>query len=184
MIRKEASCVSSLIAKSALFGQAPFRAGGLVLAEENLDRMVSVAGQGKALDKALEKLGLSMPAPNSCVSGAGGVIVWSGRDQAFLLGEAGDLGKVAAVTDQSDGWAHLSLEGDFGTVLARLMPVDLRGFGPGQALRAPLGHMQAALFCTVAGRVDLLVFRSMARTAWDEIAHAMQQVAARKVVFN
>jgi heterotetrameric sarcosine oxidase gamma subunit len=176
--------VSSLISKSPLFGLAPFKAGGVVLAEVVVDRMISVAGQGKALDKALEKMGLAMPGLNACMTGAGGVLVWTGRDQAFLLGEAADLGKVAAVTDQSDGWAHLSLEGDFAAALARLMPVDLRGFGPGQALRAPLGHMQAVIFCTMPGRVDLLVFRSMAQTAWDEISHAMQHLAARKAVFN
>ncbi|GHC48228.1 sarcosine oxidase subunit gamma [Neogemmobacter tilapiae] len=172
----------NLIAKSALFGQAPLTLGGVTLAEAPLGEMFSVAGQGKALDKALGKLGLVMPAPNSCAVGTGGVIVWTGRDQAFLLGDGSTLAEVAAVTDQSDGWAHLTLEGDFVAVLARLVPVDLRGFGVGQALRVGLGHMQAVIFCTAAARADLLVFRSMARTAWDEIAHAMQHLAARRVV--
>jgi heterotetrameric sarcosine oxidase gamma subunit len=176
--------VPSLIAKSPLFGQAPLVAGGVTLSELPLGGMVSVAGQGKALEKALEKRWLSMPGPNRCVTGSGGLMVWTGRDQAFLLGEAGDLAKVAAVTDQSDGWARLVLEGDFAPVLARLVPVDLRGFGPGQAIRAPLGHMQAVIYADRPGQVAVLVFRSMARTAWDELAHAMGHLAARRAVFG
>ncbi len=172
----------SLIAKSPLAGQAPVSHGGVTLSEEPPGRISSVTafrGQEKALAKALKAAGLAMPAPNACGTSGDRVIVWTGRDQAFLLGDLPE-GLPAAVTDQSDGWARLRLEGPGAAdVLARLVPVDLRGMKPGQALRAPLNHMQAVLFCTEAGRIDLLVFRSMARTAWDEIAEAMQAVAAR-----
>jgi heterotetrameric sarcosine oxidase gamma subunit len=71
--------------------------------------------------------------------------VWTGPDQAFLIGApAPDLTGLAAVTDQSGGWAALQLQGPGAeAVLMRLFPLDLRAraFAPGHAARAPLGHM-------------------------------------------
>ena len=63
----------------------------------------------------------------------------------------------------------------------RLVPLDLRRFGAGQAVRAPLGHMQMVLMGQGDG-FTLLVFRSMARTAWHEIETAMKMLAARKAL--
>jgi sarcosine oxidase subunit gamma len=89
---------------------------------------------------------------------------------------------LAALTDQTDGWAGLSLTGPKGPdVLARLMPVDLRSaaFPVGHAVRAPLNHMNAILMRRGAYDFVLLVFRSMAQTAWHELEGAMQTLAAR-----
>jgi sarcosine oxidase subunit gamma len=62
--------------------------------------------------------------------------------------------------------------------LMRLVPLDLRAFKPGQSARAPLGHMQMVLMREKQGFL-LLVFRSMARTAWHEVETAMKSLAAR-----
>ena len=175
-----------LIAKSPLAGRAALTLAGVTLAEADLVQITSVApfkGQDKALAKALKALGLSFPAPNQ-VSSKGDVrLVWTGRDQAFLLGAAPQgLEGLAALTDQSDGWAALSLDGPgAGDVLARLYPMDLRvaAFPVGRVARAPLNHMSSILMRSGPQSFEILVFRSMARTAWHEAEAAMRALAAR-----
>lgn len=131
----------------------------------------------------LEPLGLSFPDPGR-VSAAGDLrLVWCGRDQAMLIGAAppDGLAAQAAVTDQSDGWVCLALTGAGAVaVLSRLVPLDLRAaaFPPGHAARSALSHLPLILWREDDG-FRLMTFRSMARTARDEIAHAMAHLAAR-----
>ena len=175
-----------LIAKTPLDGRAPVVLAGTRLAEADLGPITAIAlypGQDKAAAKALKPLGLTFPAPNRISEKAGARLVWTGRDQAFLIGApAPALTGIAAVTDQSDGWAALTLWGPATeAALMRLVPLDLRAtaFGPGACARAPLGHMQAILMRTGPEEIALLVFRSMARTAWHEVEVALRTLAAR-----
>jgi sarcosine oxidase subunit gamma len=176
--------VPDLIAKTPLAGHAPLTLGQATLSELVLPRLTSVApfrGQEKALAKALKTMGLAFPAPNAVSAAQGVRLVWTGRDQAFLMGaDPAPLAAHAAITDQSDGWAGLALHGAAAVeVLARLYPLDLRAMPVGSAARAPLNHMSSLLMRTEAGRFEILVFRSMARTAWHELEAAMSAVAAR-----
>lgn len=162
-----------LFAKSALQGVAPITRAGVTLSEAALGPITSVAcfpGQRAAV---AARLG-GFPDPNRRL----GNLLWTGPDQAFLLGPAPDLAGLAATTDQTGGWAGLRLTGDVAALLARLFPIDPRGLTDGSSLRTPLGHMQSILTRDGAG-VLILVFRSMARTAWDEIAHALAGLEAR-----
>ena len=138
--------------------------------------------QIKAVDKALKPLGLSFPGPGITFTAKSARIVWTGPDQAFLIGiQAPDFGAAAAVTDQSGGWSALHLSGPMlPQVMARLCPLDFRptDFKPGQAARAQLGNMNAIFWADEAGLM-ILTFRSMAKTAWDEAAHALTSLAAR-----
>lgn len=168
----------NLIAKTALGGIAPVTHAATVLAEADLGQISAIAcyrGQGAMVAKVLG----GFPAPNTHGDG----LVWTGPDQAFLIGRpAPDLTGLAAVTDQSGGWAALRLTGPMAAeALMRLVPLDLRRFGPGQAARAPLGHMQMVLMGQADGFV-ILVFRSMARTAWHEIEAALKMLAARRAL--
>ena len=123
------------------------------------------------------------PAPGQVLAAGGGRMVWAGRDTAFLLGApAPDLGDLAAVTDQSDGWAWVSLSGrDAVAVLARLTALDLRpaGFPPGSSARATINHLQVLLIRTAPDGFQIAGFRSMARTLVHELDSAMKAVAAR-----
>lgn len=176
-----------LIAKSPLAGRATVTRGLLRLSEAPMETVTSIAlypGQGKAIAKALKPLRLSFPAPNKVSLADDMRLAWTGRDQAFLIGAPapGIPPEVAAVTDQSDGWAGLVLEGPGAhDALMRWVPIDLRPerFAIGASIRAPLYHMQAVIMRLVANRLDLLVFRSMARTAWHEIEQAMVTIEAR-----
>ena len=173
-----------LIAKSALEGQG-LTLGTVTLTEVDTGPIFSIAvfpGGAKAVAKGLKTLGLAMPEPNAFAEKKGARIVWTGREQAFLMGVAPPALEGAAVTDQSDGWAALALSGAGAVdVLARLVPVDLRlaAFPVGRALRTQLNHMNVVILRTGDHVFEILVFRSMARTAWHELDATMHMVAAR-----
>lgn len=173
-----------LIAKSALDGKR-LTLGTVTMAEVSVGPITGIAlfpdGEA-ALAAGLKPLGLSMPAPNKMVEKEGVRLVWTGKDQAFLIGLLPPALEGAAVTDQSDGWAVLSLAGAGAVeVLARLLPVDLRlaAFPVGQVLRTQVNHMNAVILRLGEAAFQIMVFRSMARTAWHELEDAMHMVSAR-----
>ena len=174
-----------LIAKTPCAGlHLPVTCGGATLSEWLPGRMTCIApydGASAKADKALKPLGFSCPSPNG-MHGDAPRIVWTGRGQAFLIGAEPPKGldAAAALVDQSDGWAGLRLAGPGAAdVLARLVPLDLRGMAVGTAARSLLGHMALVLMRPDAQAFEMLVFRSMARTAVHEIDTAMRQLAAR-----
>lgn len=176
-----------LIAKAPLEGQAPLALADVTLTPLAMQEIWSIAlfpGQTKAAEKVLKPLGLAFPAPGGWTEGKGGArLVWTGRAQAFLFGATAPeaLAGVAAVTDQSDAWAGFGLTGAGAeAVLARLVPVDLRlaAFPAGSAIRAPLNHMSSVILRTDEG-FEIYCFRSMARTAWHELAEVLHRLAAR-----
>ena len=176
-----------LIAKSPLSGVWPVAHGDLRLSEHLVGPVTSVAilpGHEKAVARALRLLGLTFPAPNTFVSVGEATLVWMARNQAFLIGLAQPDVAGAALTDQSDGWAALRLEGVAASdALMRLYPIDLRlqSFAVGDAARAPLNHMQSVVMRTAPYAFDILVFRSMARSAWHEVEAVMKILAARAI---
>ena len=175
--------------KTALQGQLPVTHASTTLAEVDLGQISAIAafpGQDKAIAKALKSIGLHMPKVGECHQSGAALIAWTGRDQAFLIGAAcPDMGAAAAVTDQSGGWAALTLTGPAAAdALMRYVPMDLRlqAFKTGSVLRTPLYHMSMILLRTGDAAFTILVFRSMARTAWHEIEVAMKSLAARALV--
>jgi heterotetrameric sarcosine oxidase gamma subunit len=176
--------VPELIAKSALEGRS-LSVAGVTLAEIDVGPVFSVAvfpGGAKAVAKGLKTLGLAMPEPGSFAEKKGARIVWTGREQAFLIGVEAPALEGAAVTDQTDGWTVLALSGTGAVdVLARLVPMDLRlaAFPVGQVVRTQLNHMNVVILRVGDYAFEILGFRSMARTAWHELETTMQMVAAR-----
>lgn len=176
-----------LIAKSALDGRS-LTIGGVTLAEVEAGPITSVAlypGGAKLAAKGLKTLGLGFPAPNTFAEKKGARIVWTGRDQAFLIGVAPPALEGAALTDQSDGWTVLAISGPGAVdVLARLVPIDLRlaAFPVGRVARTQVNHMNAVILRTGDYALELMVFRSMARTAWHELEATISMVAARAAV--
>ena len=173
-----------LIAKSALEGRS-LTVGTVTLAEVDVGPVTSIAvfpGGAKAVAKGLKPLGLAMPEPNSFAEKKGARIVWTGREQAFIMGVDCPALEGAAMTDQSDGSTMLSVAGaGVADVLARWVPIDLRlaAFPVGRAVRTQLNHMNVVILRTGDHAFEIMVFRSMARTAWHEIETAMHMVQAR-----
>ena len=66
-------------------------------------------------------------------------------------------------------------------LIGSILPLDLRlaTFPVGRTVRAPPNHMQAILTRTAPDAFEMMVFRSMARTAWHELAEALEVLAAR-----
>ncbi|MBF9058950.1 sarcosine oxidase subunit gamma [Rhodobacterales bacterium HKCCSP123] len=181
--------MAELIAKSPARGLTPVEAGGVTLTEAPMGPIWAVMpyrGKGAALSAALEAAhGLGFPAPGLLAETGDARIAWSGLDQAFLMGVMPDraLAAHAALTDQSDAWTHLVLEGAaVRDVLARWMPVELSPSAcpPGSARRSLVGHMTALVLHPGGDRFEILVFRSMAATAIHELTRSMRAVAARR----
>lgn len=180
--------MADLFARTPAEGLLPVTIGGVTLSEAEPARITSVApfrGREAAVSKALqEAAGAAFPAPNRATGKAGARIVWTGPGQALVLGPA-VAPEGAAITDQSDAWAHLVLEGQGARdVLARLAPVDLREgvFRRGHAARTLLFHMTATLIRTGTDRWEILVFRSMAKTAVHDLTGAMRGLAGRQAL--
>jgi sarcosine oxidase subunit gamma len=172
------------VALSPCAGLLPVTHGAVTLSEVLPEAITSVApfaGQEAAVSAALEAaLGAGFPQPNRW-TGAETRIVWTGPEQAMVLGpRVAPAG--AAVTDQSDAWAVMRLEGQgVEAVLARLVPVDVRRaqMPPGHAARTMLHHMTCTLLRTGEDAFEIMVFRSMAATAVHALETAMRSVAAQ-----
>ena len=179
--------MAKLIAKPAAGERLPVSIGPLTLSELTQERITAIApypGKTDEVSTALEKLGLAFPAPGASRQTAKARILWAGRDLAFLIGAAppAGLGPLAALTDQSDGWAGLALSGPgVEAVLARLVPLDLSlaAFPEGATARTALGHVPILLHCTGVESVALYLFRSMVATAVHELETVMRALLAR-----
>lgn len=175
--------VPRLVAKSPVQGLLPLTKGALTLSQVVPEAITCVAplrGQTARVSEALTaQIGAPWPAPGTATGGPEARVIWSGLGQALVLGPRVEI-PGAAVADLSDGWAVLGLEGALvADVLARLTPLDLRPnrFEPGQVARSLLGHMTCLFVKTGAARIEMLVFRSMARTAVQDLSVAMGSVA-------
>nr|WP_255670582.1 sarcosine oxidase subunit gamma [Cognatishimia sp. F0-27] len=165
----------------------PVSHGPWTLTEETPDPIWTLApypGQADVLSTALLRAGLDWPSPGMAVSTDDGRVLWSGRDQAFLLGREPepDWAAHTALTDVSDAWCVLRLHGvGAEEVLARLVPVDLRmkAFPNNAVARTLCGHM-TVLVTRYGPAFEIYAFRSMAGTLVHELETAMAALAARR----
>ena len=168
----------------------PIMIGKFSLSELKLGPMTSIApykGQADTVSKLLtERYELGFPAPNRRLAKGKTQVLWFGMDQALLIGAQPDpaLAEHAAMTDQSDAWCAVKLEGEGAEdVLARLVSVDLRPskFKRGHTARCDLMHMMASVTKTGSKTWQIMVFRSMAKTLVHDLQTAMISVKARVI---
>ena len=180
--------MAELKARTPCEGLLPLSIGTVEATEVAPGRITSIMprqGAEAALSLALKAShGMAFPAPNRATGKAAARAVWTGRNQAMLIGPEPDaaLAAHAALTDQSDGWAVVRLQGAGAVdVLARLVPIDLRPaqFKRGHTARTMLGHMPASITRVGDTAFQVMVFRSMAVTLVHELKTAMEGVAAR-----
>ena len=188
--QKEEKRVVDLVSKSTCDGLLPITVGSVALSEVVPEAVTSVTafkGQGKTVSAAIEaEHGLKMPAPNRSTGNAKLRAIWTGPNQALLIGGpiTGDLSVSASMTDQTDAWCIVRLEGDQSVeVLARLTPIDLRSskFKRGHTAKTDLMHMMASITKTGANAFEIMVFRSMAKTLVHDLTTAMESLAARDI---
>lgn len=177
-----------LIAKTPCAGLLPLTIGTVTAREETPQAMTTLApfnGQDSAMAEALKKAhGLTLPGPNRATGKDGERAIWFGQRMVLLMGPlpAAELAAHCAVTDQSDAWAVLRLEGPGAVdVLARLTPLDLRDgvFKRGHTARTDLRHMMASITRIGADTWIIMVFRGFAETLVHDLKTAMETVAAR-----
>ena len=177
--------MGELQATSPCAGLLPLEIGGHVVAERDAGVITSVTPFVGASKAALERaLGCAFPAPLTSSGDDTLCCVWVGQGEALVMGASLDpgLGAMAALVDQSDMWAVVTLSGpQCDAVLARLVPVDLRlrAFGVGATARTQLGHMNASITRLGGDTFMIAVFRSMAATLVHDLVTALEAVAAR-----
>lgn len=179
--------VVELKERSACAGLVPLRLGSVTVDEVAPERMTSLSAYGDtaALSAALEQAhGVKLPAAGRSTGKGGLRCLWFGRGEVMLIGAEPDaaLAEHAALVDQSDAWAVVSISGaGVEDVLARLVPLDLRAgsFKRGHTARSQLGHMNASITRTGPDGFQVMVFRSMAGTLLHDLKQAMAAVASR-----
>jgi len=181
--------VPELTAQTPFGGLLPVAAADAVLSEMPASRITAVApfsGRQPATAAALRRLGLDWPAPGRTVGTGEAACLWAGRGIAFLIrAEPAGLDGIAALADQSDAWARMRLAGRTAeAVLARLVPLDLRmaAFPAGSVARTGLNRMTAIVCREDAGTFEIMVPRSMAATAVEDLHRAMSALAARQAI--
>lgn len=180
--------MTELIAKSPCEGLLPKTIGNVTITEDLPSTMTSLApfeGREKDLSAALKAAhGMGLPAPGRTTGKADARSVWFSQGQVLLMGPEPDatLADFAALTDQSDAWAVVRIEGPgVMDVLARLVPLDLRAghFKRGHTARTSCAHMMASLTKVGENSFQIMVFRSMAETLVHDLKTAMEGAAAR-----
>ncbi|OWU84425.1 hypothetical protein ATO6_12005 [Oceanicola sp. 22II-s10i] len=183
--------MAELVATSPAKGLLPVTIGGLTLSEPAHAMMTGISphtgevAQASALLK--QATGCDLPAPNRLTRSGDAMALWTGRNRWMLIGAPAPegLAETAALTDQSDAWVAVTIEGPGAAlVLARLCPLDLRdtAFPEGTATRSEIFHMQAIIARTGPASFLVLTFRSMAGTLVHDLTTAARAVAARAEV--
>ena len=177
-----------LKAKSPFTDLMPMTIGAVTAQEVDLGTLTSImpfAGQEAAVAGVLDAAhGLALPDAGRATGKAGTRAIWFGRGAVLLAGPKPDAGlaKHAAISDQSDGWACVTLRGDsVEDVLARLVPVDLRAatFKQNHTARTMIQHMHGSVTRLGPDSFLIMVFRSMAGTLVHDLSEAMHTIAAR-----
>ena len=177
--------MDKLQAVSPCAGLLPITIGAVSVAVMDVGPITSVTPFAGVSGSDLERaLGMPFPAPLQSTTDGDARLVWVGRGEALLMGVVPEasLGTHAAVVDQSDAWAVVTLTGAGGAdVLARLVPVDMRlaVFGAGATVRTQVGHMNASITRLDGDTYLIAVFRSMEGTLVHDLARALEAVAAR-----
>ncbi|MEO0989664.1 MAG: sarcosine oxidase subunit gamma family protein [Pseudomonadota bacterium] len=178
--------MANLIARSPAPDMLPLEARGTHLSElwpDAIHWIAPLKGAAAELDNRLKTAGLGLPGPGRSLGDEARRIVWSGREQATLLGQLpAGLDDLAAITDVTDGWAVMALSGPLAhATLARLTPLDLRPtkFAVGATARTDLRHMMAQITRTGPEVFEIMVMRSFTGTAVHDLTTALTSVAAQ-----
>ncbi len=177
--------MADLTATSPFAGaRLPQRFAGCTLEALPPAQITAVAPYPGQLAALRQTLG-AFPGPGAVIAAAGGRLVWAGHALALAFDADMPQGSAehAALSDQSDGWAGVSLRGTAAPmVLARLLPLDLRRLPPGSSARSLLGHLPALILRPEALAFELWIWRSMVGSAMHDLTGAMQAVGARQAL--
>ncbi len=156
---------------------------------------ISISGDPEKFNAAAKKT-LSCELPETGRFAIGGTatkpcrIAAAGPGQWLLIGYSGKfpaaMKKLAAITDQSDGWVGWSMTGDkVRTVLEKLIGLDLHPseFTGGRAARTSLEGMSAILLCEDAEANQYAIYsqRSYGRNFAERIRPAAYSACGEQI---
>lgn len=178
-----------LIAMKTVKESFPIKIGTVVVEEVQTSFFtIGVRNQIKGdLEKTIKSLtGLDWPNVCEIKSKDSISVMWFDHTHVAIMGvlPPPKLKKIAAVTDVSDAWYMVDVDGiGVRNVLSRITPIDMREehFQIGMTQRGDLMHMQGSISCLAEHRFRIMVFRSMAQTFVRELNIAMVSVAVRAV---
>ncbi len=164
-------CELRLVQPAAIATLAPFRGQGMAVAD---------------VLKSLWKTGL--PKTGKTRTSKAATLFWSAPGQWLVTGDfdpatlAQTLDGIAAVTDQSDAWAVLHLNGaDATNILHRLTSLDINALATGDIARTEVARLAGILRPLETG-FEIWLPRSAARWGVEKITDAMQRVAAQRAL--
>lgn len=164
---------------------------GPVAIRESTDwALASVAprrGREADLRARAEAAGLPLPPPGRAAWAEPWGAFWTGPDMWFAEAPAAThddmvgalaplLGDAASLTEQTDAWVRLELEGPLAPLLERLCNLDLARFPPGSATRTAMEHVGVQAIRRAEDRLTLLGPRSMAGSLHHAILAAARSV--------
>jgi sarcosine oxidase subunit gamma len=166
--------------------------GYVTVAELPPQGMISVRGdlseEGEGVAQALaDATGAALPGVRGITHSGDRALAWMSPDEAMVFcpyDDAEELaqalrealaGAHALVANVSDARATFELTGaQVREVIAKLAPVDMERFAPGEIRRTRLAQIPAAFWMPEEGRLRLICFRSVARYAFDLLAKASE----------
>jgi len=167
--------------------------GKTVLAEAGTLALVSLAcpAQGDdALAKTLKTMKLARPAPGTSIVEGDSRLIWTAPDQMLLAFVhatpdaaatiAAKTGDTAYLTDQTDNWCALTLDGPLArAALERICPLDLYEavFALDAAARTVMGHMGVIIVRTGDDAFLLLSASSSAGSFLHAVETSVQNVS-------
>ncbi len=174
MILTGGGCVVRLVVTDPFAGRLPIEgADGLVEAVDPGPMTLVIAKRGSTPKVA----GLAFPEPGTVKSSGNKRLVWMGPGQALLCGVPAPAAKSLVCVDHSDAWAIARISGIRSvTILARLVPVDLRveRLPVGATARTLVGHMTGSVSRVAENMLEVMVMRSMAGTLVQDLVRAMR----------
>jgi len=179
--------VIKLLEKSAADGLLPIKVSNNSIVEVDDLILTSISPLKNKADKLADLLkkshGLSLPNKGRSTGREGVRALWFGQ-HTLLVGPRpdGKLSKFGVVTDQSDAWVALRMNGDLiDNALMGLCPIDLRmkAFKRGYVVRTSLQHVNVTLHRIGPTTIDLYGFRSMAQTICHELKSSLTTINAR-----
>ena len=178
-----------LVAKYPANASLPIAVEGVTLSLSTPAFITSIApykGQSPTLSTLLKKTyKMALPVTGTTDQADDNRLLWFGHNQYLLISQSPPepgIAKLAAMTDQSDAWTVLLLEGPLAAAaLAHHCPLDLRPshFDLGKTARAPVAHLPSVV-TPVNGGFEVMFMQSLVRTGIHHLHQAMRSVSAQQ----
>jgi sarcosine oxidase subunit gamma len=164
---------------------------GPVRVEERMDvALASLAarlGREAEVEAKAGEAGIPLPGPGRAEQGATWGAFWLGPSQWMIEAPFAShedvvarlkpvFGDAGSITEQTDAWARLDVEGPLAPLMERLCNLDLAAFGPGSATRTLMEHMGVLAVRRAPDRLTLLVGRSSAGSLHHALVTAARSV--------